>query len=114
MYGTDVISENQILQELHRLGDVGTERAVLACIMHCPALILEAEQHLPPEAFSFELNRYVYDVMRGVAGHCRKRNIEPCFDPVSLLAVAQERGPKIAEAFRQKTDGLAQVRSIHA
>ncbi len=111
---SDIISQNQLLQEEHRLKDVGTERAFLCCLMIDPPLIVEAERQVPVQHLFYDLNRYVYELMLFIYRKASVHGWPLQFDPMSMLAVAQYLGPQQSEAFLAKTDGMQQVRAIEA
>lgn len=110
--GQPFIPDTLFRQEEHLLNDVGAERAMLACVMKAPSLIIEATRNVPPEAISFSINRYIYEIMRFIYLEANRYGWPIHFDAMSMLAVAKYLGPQMEAAFLAKTEGMEQIRSV--
>ena len=107
-----VVDSNLLMQEESYLYDPGAERAVLACIVQKPALLMEAERAIRHEWFFFPLHQYIYRVLVFVAQACTRNGWALTFDDTTILSVAKQIGPEFVDNFIRRTEGMAKWREI--
>ncbi len=88
-----------LTEEDRKLSDVGTEKAILACIMKEPSKMIEASVKIRPDDFFEDETRYLFSIMLGIFN---KKSGKDChYDITTLRSTAKDYGKE--EDFLRKT-----------